>query len=83
MFSDASSTCYGGCHSIEIGPLTGSGLECEASLRLYLEELKAVALVLSSSALKLAGHKVKWLTDNQNVVCLVVSSIYSLGGSTV
>ena len=31
-------------------------------------ELKAVDLVLRSSASKLAGHAVKWFSDNQNVV---------------
>ena len=36
-------------------------------------ELKAVDQVLRSFAEKLAGHRVKWFTDNQNVVRIVQS----------
>ena len=50
----------------------GSGLSMK--LRLVLlnwRELKAVSLVLESFATKLAGHRVKWFTDDQNVVRIV------------
>ena len=36
-------------------------------------ELKAIYLVLQSFASRLAGHSVKWLTDNQGVVHIVSS----------
>ena len=73
VFSDASSTGYGGYHLVEIGPHVAHGQwsEYEASLSSTWRELKAVALVLSSFASKLAGHRVKWFTDNQNVVHIV------------
>ena len=45
----------------------------EASLSSTWRELKAVALVLCSFAQKLAGHRGKWFTDNQNVVRIVES----------
>ena len=72
VFSDASSTGYGG-HLVEIGPdiAQGQWSEYEASLRSTWRELKAVSLVLASFATKLAGHRVKWFTDNQNVVRIV------------
>ena len=43
----------------------------EASLSSTWRELKAVALVLNSFAPKLAGHRVKWFTDNQSVKQIV------------
>ena len=72
VFSDASSTGYGG-HSVEIGPdiAHGQWSEYETSLSSTWRELKAVSLVLASFATKLAGHRVKWFTDNQNVVHIV------------
>ena len=36
-------------------------------------EFKAVYLVLQSFAQKLAGHRVKWFTDNQGVVYIIQS----------
>ena len=36
-------------------------------------ELKAVYLILQSFASRLAGHSVKWFTDNQGVVHIVSS----------
>lgn len=74
VFSDASSTGYGGfSHCVQVGPEIAHGQwsEFEASLSSTWRELKAVALVLSSLVTKLAGHRVKWFTDNQNVVRIV------------
>ena len=74
VFTDASSTGYGGLtHCVEVGPNIAHGQwsEYEASLSSTWRELKAVALVLSSLVSKLAGHRVKWFTDNQNVVRIV------------
>ena len=72
VFSYASSTGYGG-YSVEIGPdiAQGQWSEYEASLSSTWRELKAVSLVLASFATKLAGHRVKWFTDNQSVVRIV------------
>ena len=74
VFSDASSTEYGGFHNmVEVGPdiADGQWLQYEASLSSTWRELTEVAAVLNSFAPKLAGHRVRWFTDNQNVVCIV------------
>lgn len=74
VFSDASSTGYGGFHNrVEVGPdiAHGQWSQYEASLSSTWRELKAVSVVLNSFALKLAGHRLKWFTDNQNVVHIV------------
>ena len=73
VFSDASSTGYGGCHTVEIGPSIAHGQwsQYEATLSSTWRELKAVSLVLDWFATKLAGHRVKWFIDNQNVVRIV------------
>ena len=70
VFSDASSTGYGGFHRVELGPSIAHGQwsQYEATLSSTWRELRAVSLVLKSFAPKLAGHRVKWFTDNQNVV---------------
>ena len=68
VFSDASPTGYGGYCAVEIG---NEMSEYEASLSSTWRELKAVAMVLSAIVIKLAGHRVKWFTDNQNVVQIV------------
>ena len=58
---------------VEIGPdiAHGQWSEYEATLSSTWRELKAVSFVLASFALKLAGHRVKWFTDIQNVVHIV------------
>ena len=73
IFSDASSSGYGGRHTVKVGPSVAHGqwTDYEASLSSTWRELKAVALVLCSFAPKLAGHRVKWFTDNQNLVHIV------------
>ena len=65
VFSDASSTGYGGYDSVEIGPdiAHGQWSEYEVSLSSTWRELKAVTLMLSSFASKLAGHRVKWQSE--------------------
>ena len=71
VFSDASPAGYGCFHNMaEVGPDIAHGQWSlyEASLSSTWRELKAVAMVLDSFAPKLAGHEVKWFTDNQNVV---------------
>ena len=64
VFSDASSTGYGGYCAFEIGNdiAHGQWSEYEASLSSTWRELKAVAMVLSAIVIKLAGHRVKWFT---------------------
>lgn len=69
VYSDASSSGYGG-HAVEVGPRVAHGQwsAYEATLSSTWRELKAVFMVLCSLAPKLAGNKVKWFTDNMNVV---------------
>ena len=75
VYSDASSSGYGGCHAVEVGLEVAHGQwsDYEASLSSTWRELKAVSLVLGALASKLSGHRVKWFTDNQNVVRIVES----------
>ena len=72
VYSDASTTGYGG-YMVELGNDVAHGLWSadESGLSSTWRELKAVYLVLSSFATKLAGHTVKWFTDNQGVVHIV------------
>ena len=72
VYSDASSSGYGG-YSVELGNEVAHGLWSadEAHLSSTWRELKAVYLVLLPFANKLAGHAVKWFTDNQGVVHIV------------
>jgi hypothetical protein len=74
VYSDASDSGYGG-YMVELGPSVAHGLwsEAEASLSSTWRELKAVYLVLQSFAQKLAGHRVKWFTDNQGVMYIIQS----------
>ena len=68
-FSDASDTGYGG-YMVEHGPHVAHAqwTREEAKLSSALHKLKAVRLVLESVADRLQGARVRWLTDNQNVV---------------
>ena len=74
VFSDASATGYGG-YVIELGREVAHGQWSlvESKQSSTWRELKAVDQVLRSFAVKLAGHRVKWFTDNQNVVRIVQS----------
>ena len=72
MYSDASSTGYGG-YAVELGPefAQGQWSADEMVLSSTWRELKAVYNVLQSFASKLSGHAVKWFSDNQAVVHIV------------
>ena len=75
VYSDASTTGYGGYggYMVELGNdiAHGQWSADESGLSSTWRELKAVYLVLSSFATKLAGHTVKRFTDNQGVVHIV------------
>ena len=75
VYSDASSSGYGGCHVVEVGLEVAHGQwsEYEASLSSTWRDLKAVAQVLCAFSCKLSGHRVKWFTDNQNIARIVES----------
>lgn len=72
VYSDASSTGYGG-YVVEHGCCVAQGQwdvnECVKSST--WRELAAVARVLGSVAGRLANHRVRWFTDNQNVVRII------------
>ena len=72
VYSDASSTGYGG-YMVEHGHLVASGLWSyeEARRSSTWRELKAVRMVLESFQEKLRNERVRWFTDNQNVVRVV------------
>ena len=74
VYSDASSSGYGG-YVVELGPEIAHGQwsESEIGNSSTWRELKAVHLVLLSFADKLAGHRVKWFTDNQGVFYITQS----------
>ena len=69
VYSDASSSGYGGylvehgCHIAH-----GQWLPNEKTLSSTWRELKAVHKVLESLTGKLANQRIRWFTDNQNVV---------------
>ena len=69
IYSDASDTGYGG-YTVEHGPYIAQGQwdQDEARLSSTFRELRVVRLVLESIADKLRHARVRWFTDNQNVV---------------
>ena len=72
VFTDASSSGFGGFivgvgSSIAHGQWSAYEIQQSSTWR----ELKAVDQVLRSFASVLAGHTIKWFTDNQNVVRIV------------
>ncbi len=71
-YSDASGTGYGG-YVVEIGQEVSHGhwSPDEAARSSTWRELKALERVLLSFSTRLSGHKVKWFSDNQNVVHIV------------
>jgi len=71
-YSDASSSGYGG-YIVEHGNLVANGQwsENEASQSSTWRELRAVRCVLESFQSKLKDERVRWFTDNQNVVRIV------------
>ena len=72
VYSDASDTGYGG-YTVEHGPMVAHGQwsQEEAVQSSTFRELKAVRLVLESIAHKLMNARVRWFTDNQNVVRII------------
>ena len=73
-YSDASNSGYGG-YVVELGPEIAHGQWSPAEARnsSTWRELKAVHSVLLSFAGKLAGHRVKWFTDNQGIMYITQS----------
>lgn len=69
VYSDASNVGYGG-YVVEHGPLiaNGSWTAEEAKQSSTWRELVAVSRVLESVVLKLSGERVRWFTDNLNIV---------------
>ena len=72
VFSDASDTGFGG-YTVEHGGLIANGQWSreEAQQSSTWRELRAVRLVLESFGPKLQNERVRWFTDNQNVVRIV------------
>ncbi|XP_065915901.1 uncharacterized protein [Dysidea avara] len=72
VFSDASDTGFGG-YTVEHGGLIASGqwTKEEAQQSSTWRELRAVRLVLESFGPKLQNERIRWFTDNQNVVRIV------------
>ena len=72
VYSDASSTGYGG-YMVEHGNLVANGLWSpnETGLSSTWRELRAVKMVLESFQSKLKRERIRWFTDNQNVVRIV------------
>ena len=74
VYSDASGTGFGG-YTVEHGPQVAHGQwsEWEACQNSTWRELKAVLNVLQSIATQLQYERVRWFTDNQNVVRIVLN----------
>ena len=72
VYSDASSTGHGG-YLVEHGNKIANGhwSENESKQSSTWRELRAVQLVLESFQLQLKNERVRWFTDNQNVVRIV------------
>ena len=73
VYSDASSIGYGG-YVVEHGNLVANGhwSASDAKQSSTWRELKAVRLVLESFQSKLENERVRWFSDNQNVVRIVL-----------
>ena len=68
VFTDASDSGYAG-YTVQHGPHIAQGMWPEESTRSSTwRELRAVRVVLDALATKLANERVRWFTDNQNVV---------------
>ena len=70
VFSDASGTGYGG-YIVETPITHGMWLDSEKGNSSSWKELTAVKQVLLSVIHILSGKRIKWFTDNQNVVSIV------------
>ena len=75
VYTDASSTDFGGYY-VDHGDqvLMGQWSEVESRQSSTWKELRAIHLVLNSMYHKLQNHKVRWFTDNQNVIRIVARS---------
>ena len=73
VYSDASNTGYGG-YTVEHGGQIANGLwdKEEAQQSSTWRELRAVRMVLESFESQLQNERVRWFTDNQNVVWIVL-----------
>jgi len=75
IYSDASCTGYGGYEVEHGGQLaTGQWDKEEAQQSSTWHELRAVRLVLESFEAHLQNERVRWFTDNQNVVRIILHS---------
>ena len=74
VYSDASSTGYGG-YTVQHGPQVAHGLwsKEEALQSSTWRELCGVHRVLESLAVKLKGERLRWFSDNQNVVRILLT----------
>ena len=74
VYSDASNTGYGG-YTMEHGGQIANGQwsKEEAAQSSAWRELRAVRMVLESFESKLQNKRVRWFTDNQNVVRIVLN----------
>ena len=72
VFSDASNTGYGG-FTVEHGYHIAHGqwTEEESARSSTWSELAAVVRILKALSTKLTNSRVKWFTDNQNMVRIV------------
>ena len=73
VYSDASGTGFGG-YMVEHGPQIthGQWTTWEAEQSSTWRELKAVSTVLESFASQLANEHIRWFTDNQNIVNIIL-----------
>ena len=73
IYSDASDTGFGG-YMVEHGPQIANGQwsAWESQQSSTWRELRAVSSVLQSFASSLADERIRWFTDNQNVVRILL-----------
>jgi len=73
VFSDASNTGFGGYTAEHRGLIAnGQWSKEEAQQSSTWRELRALRLVLESFGAKLQNKRIRWFTDNQNVVRIVL-----------
>ena len=72
VYSDASDTGFGG-YTVQHGGhvVQGQWSEQEAGESSTWRELRAVGEVLETVAPKMINHRIRWFTDNQNVVRII------------
>ena len=73
VYSDASGSGFG-AYTVEHGPqiIHGQWSELEAQQSCTWRKVKAVHTVLQALASKLQNKRFRWLTNNQNVVRIVL-----------